>query len=182
MGSHKESPILEELIDFMNRTISGDHTGQQEFLGDFNRWVEFRVRKNKMNMVDGTLIGTKMVSGDPIRLENLLSNYYLNIYPKTYGIYIPAQDILKRRNYVWFSRLSPKQALESNTIIGNYLLLASTPHSKNSVIETVEDRPTKSASWINYWQVPSGFGIWGQKPNYLGNHVRHGSSQPQFVK
>lgn len=176
MGAHKESPILGELIDFMYRIISGDNTAQLEFLGEFNRWVEFRVRKHQICLVDGTLIGTKTIDEEPIRLDNLMSNNYLYIYPKTYGIYIPATDILKRRHYEWFSRLSPKQALESNTIIGKYLVLASAPHSKNTVIESIEERESKkgSDSWIDYWQVPSGFGLWGQKPNYLGNHILHG--------
>jgi hypothetical protein len=174
MGAHKECPILAELIDFMTRTISGDNTGQQEFLGEFNRWIEFRVKKHKINMVDGTLIGTKTIDGQPVLLDNLMSNNYLSIYPKTYGLYIPGPEILKRRKYEWFSRLSPKQALESNTILGKYLIMASSPDSKELIVESNHNRkPKGSNSWLNYWQVPSGLGLWGQKPNYLGNHILH---------
>jgi hypothetical protein len=172
MGAHKECPILEELIEFMTRTISTDSTAQQAFLGEWNRWIEARVKKGRINMVDGTLIGTKTMDEQPVLLDDLMSNNYLSIYKKTYGIYIPGCEILKRRKYEWFSRLSPKQALESNTIIGKYLMLASRPNAKELNVDK-NDRvgPTNSGSWINYWQVPSGFGLWGQKPNYLGNHV-----------
>lgn len=172
MGADKECPILGEFIDFMARTMSTDSTGQQEFLGEWNRWIEARVKKGRINIVDGTLIGTKTVDEQPVLLDDLMSNNYLSIYKKTYGIYIPACEILKRRKYEWFSRLSPKQALESNTIIGKYLMLASRPNAKELTIDKNDKvGPTNSGSWINYWQVPSGFGLWGQKPNYLGNHV-----------
>jgi len=38
-------------------------------------------------------------------------------------LYIPADEILKRNNYNWFARLSAKQALDSDTTIGKYLLI-----------------------------------------------------------
>jgi hypothetical protein len=178
MGAHKECPILEELIEFMTRTISTDSTGQQAFLGEWNRWIESRVKKGKINMVDGTLIGTKTIDEQPVLLDDLMSNNYLSIYKKTYGIYIPGCEILKRRKYEWFARLSPKQALESNTIIGKYLMLASRPNAKELTIDKNEKMsPTNSNSWISYWQVPSGFGLWGQKPNYLGNHMLQNKNQ-----
>jgi hypothetical protein len=40
------------------------------------------------------------------------------------GLYIPADEILKRTAFQWFARLSAKQALASDTIIGKYLLIA----------------------------------------------------------
>ena len=47
---------VKELIDFIQRTISTDYTAQSEILGDFNRWCNFRVKKQQMNMIDGKLI------------------------------------------------------------------------------------------------------------------------------
>lgn len=75
-----------------------------------------------------------------------MSQQYLDLYPDTYGIYIPAADILNRRHYEWFSRLSEKQVLESDTIIGKYLLLSSVKPARGSVLEPLEIKP----NWVGF--------------------------------
>jgi hypothetical protein len=167
MGAEKDTPILSELIDFMQRVISNDHTCESEFLGDFNRWCEKRIRNKKITPVQGKLIGVKNMDDEPILIDHLLSNEYIDLYDKAYGIYIPANEILNRRNFEWFSRLSEKQVLESKAIISKYILLANTPDAKAGVIKPVKETP----GWINFWRVPSGAPLWGLKPNNLGNNV-----------
>lgn len=176
MGSPKENPVMQELIDFMQRKVSSDYTAQAEFLGDFNRWCNTRAQRGQVKLIPGKLIGTKTMSDETILVDNLLSNDYIDLYPQAYGIYIPAKEILNRRHYEWFARLSPKQVLESNVIISKYILLASTPDSKNGTIEPMVDRPKK---WIGYWQVPSGFGLWGFKPQPFATHLIRKNTDPK---
>jgi len=176
MGSPKKCPIMSELIDFMQRVVSSDFTSQAEFLGDFNRWCNSRIQKGQVKLIPGKLVGTKTMDDTMILVDNLLSNDYIDLYPKAYGIYIPSKEILNRRHYEWFARLSPKQILESNTIIGKYILLANAPDSKKGVIEPLEDKPS---SWIGYWQVPSGFGLWGFKPQPFATHLIRKDSDPK---
>jgi hypothetical protein len=176
MGSPKKCPIMSELIDFMQRVVSSDFTSQTEFLGDFNRWCNSRIQKGQVKLIPGKLVGTKTMDDTMILVDNLLSNDYIDLYPKAYGIYIPSKEILNRRHYEWFARLSPKQVLESNTIIGKYILLANAPDSKKGVIEPLEDKPS---SWIGYWQVPSGFGLWGFKPQPFATHLIRKDSDPK---
>lgn len=176
MGSPKKCPIMSELIDFMQRVVSSDFTSQAEFLGDFNRWCNSRIQKGQVKLIPGKLVGTKTMDDTMILVDNLLSNDYIDLYPKAYGIYIPSKEILNRRHYEWFARLSPKQVLESNTIIGKYILLANAPDSKKGVIEPLEDKPS---SWIGYWQVPSGFGLWGFKPQPFATHLIRKDSDPK---
>lgn len=166
-GANKENQTVGELIDFMQRIISHDFTAQSVFLGDFDRWCEKRIQSGKIRMIDGVEIGVKTVEDDPILLEDLMSQQYLKIYPGAYGIFIPSDEILKRRNYEWFSRLSHKQVLESNTIIGNYLLLANAPDSKGGILEPLQNKP----NWVGFWKTPGYPGLYGLKPNYLGNDL-----------
>jgi hypothetical protein len=125
MGSPKECPVLKEMIDFMQRTISADYTAQAEFLGEFNRWCNSRVQKHQINLIPGKLIGTKTMDDTMVLVDNLLSNDYIDLYPQAYGIYIPAKEILMRRHYEWFARMSQTQVLESNVIICKYILFFS---------------------------------------------------------
>jgi hypothetical protein len=176
MGSPKENPVMQELIDFMQRKVSSDYTAQAEFLGDFNRWCNTHAQKGHVKLIPGKLIGTKTMNDETILVDDLLSNDYIDLYPQAYGIYIPAKEILNRRHYEWFARLSPKQVLESNVIISKYILLASTPDSRKGTIEPMVNRPR---TWIGYWQVPSGFGLWGFKPQPFATHLIRKDTDPK---
>lgn len=176
MGAQKECPVMQELIDFMQRKISEDYTAQSEFLGDFNRWCNTRVQKHKINLIPGKLIGTKTMDDTTVLVDNLLSNDYIDFYSQMYGIYIPAKDILNRRHYEWFARMSQKQVLESNIIISKYILLASAPDSKKGTIEPMQNNPKK---WIGYWKIPSGFWLWGFKPQPFATHLIRRNTDPK---
>jgi hypothetical protein len=176
MGAEKECPVVKELIDFMQRTISADYTSQLEFLGEFDRWCNSRAHKHEVNIIPGKLIGTKAMDDSMILVDDLLSNNYIDLYPQAYGIYIPAKEILNRRHYEWFARMSPQQVLESNIILSKYILLASTPESKKGTIEPLVNQPKK---WIGYWQVPSGFGLWGMKPVPFATHLIRRNTDPK---
>lgn len=165
-GAPKESPIVMELCDFIQRTMSRDYTAASIFLGDFNRWCNTRIKHGKINMIDGVDIGIKTVEDKPILLDHLMATHYLDLYPGTYGILIPANEILSRRNYEWFSRMSAKQIMESNAIIGNYLLLANTPDADYGILEPLEVKP----KWVGFWKTPLQ-DVWGLKPNLLGNNM-----------
>jgi len=173
-GAPKECEIVRELCDFIQRIMSRDSTAQSVFLGDFNRWCNKRIQNGKINMIDGVEIGTKTIEEKPILVDHLMSNYYLQLYPGTYGIYIPADEILKRNKYEWFARLSAKQALQSNTIIGNYLLLANSSDCKTGILEPMAPSQNKNTtnSFVGFWKVPLQAPYWGLKPNFLGDNLQ----------
>jgi hypothetical protein len=166
-GASKECQTVGNLIEFMQRTISRDYTAEIEFLGEFNRWCEARVRKGEINLIDGREIGTKTMDDSTILIDDLLSNNYLNIYTQTYGIYIPSYDLLQRTHYNWFCRMSEKQVMESNTIIGNYILITISEGGKK-ILEPLKIKPQ---GWVGFWKTPLYPGLYGQKPNFLGDNL-----------
>ena len=167
MGADKKNQTIQELIDFMQRIISTDYTAQAEFLGDFNRWCQKRVESNKICLINGNEIGTKTLDDEPVLVEELLGEDYINYYKDMYGIWIPWEMILKRTKYEWFTRMSAEQIFKGNFILAKYILLASTPDSHLGVIEPLTDKP----DWVSFWKVPSGAPVWGLKPIDLGNYV-----------
>jgi|TARA_B110000208_G_scaffold139475_1_gene168281 hypothetical protein len=181
MGSNKDTEIMKRFIEFMEQSISQDYTAEMEFLGQFNRWCDHGIKENQINMVNGKMIGIKTEDDTPVLVDNLLSNDYIEFTSNLYGIYIPANEILSRRHYQWFARLSQKQVLESNVIIGKYILLANSPDAQDGgLIEGMDDETDKkSKNWIKYWRVPSDAPVWGLKPNYLGNNLIGKKSPPK---
>ena len=172
-GAPKECEMVKMLCDFIQHTMSTDHTAANKFLGNFDGWCQKRIQNKEINMIDGIEIGTKTIDEKPIILDDLMSNQYLNLYKGTYGILIPADEVLKRNSYEWFARLSAKQVMESNTIIGSYLLLANAPDAKGGILEPYEPTMNKEIEnqFVSFWRTPLQAPVWGLKPNLLGDNL-----------
>jgi hypothetical protein len=166
-GAPKNNEVVGEFIDFIQRIMSRDFTAQSQFLGDFDRFANKKIQNGKINMIPGIDVGIKTIDDKPIKLEDLMSNNYLNIYPQTYGIWIPSEQILSRRKYEWFARLSQKQVLESETILGNYFLVNLGDGGAN-ILEPLKVKP----DWVGFWKTPLYPGLYMvSQPNMLGDNV-----------
>jgi len=170
-GAPKECEMVKSLIDFISRTVSSDYTAESVFLGEFNRWINKRIENGQINMINGMEIGTKTPHNKTILVDDLLSNSNLDIYKNAYGILIPAREILTRRNYEWFSRLSVKQVLQSNTILGNYML--ANTGKKGNVLEPLASQLNNETKneFVGFWRTPDYPGLYGLKPNFLGDNL-----------
>ena len=169
-GAPRECETVRELCSFIERTASHDYTAETKFLGNYDKWCKQRIENGTMNMIEGVEIGTKTIDERPIILDDLMSNHYLDLYQGTYGILIPADEILNRRKYEWFARLSQKQVMESDTIIGNYILL--TNSSEQGILEPLEPLRNKAIEnkFVGFWKTPLQ-DVYGVKPNLLGNNM-----------
>ena len=169
-GAPKGNNTVNQMIDFMQRTISNDYTSENKFLGNFDRWTNKRVQMGEINQIGGHDIGVKTIDDKAIVSDDLMSNNYINFYKQMYGILIPADELMKRHKFEWFTRSSAKQVLESNTILGNYFLV-NTGETSN-ILE--RNSPEKPNNWVGVWRTPiKPDGIYGMKPNYLGDNLIH---------
>ena len=170
-GARKNCETVIELCHYIQTIASGDHTAESKFLGQYDRWCMKKVGEGKINLIQGVEIGTKTVSEEPIILDDLMSNNYLDLYKDSYGILIPSNELLNRVNFGWFLKMTAREVLESDTIIGNYLLLSMGPQKDQGFLEPLEVEP----NWISFWKTPLINGLYGLKPNFLGNNVNKSS-------
>ena len=170
-GAPKECETVRELCNFIQRTASHDYTADTKFLGEFDKWSKERIHSGKINMIEGVEIGTKTVDEKQIIVDELMSNNYLDLYQGTYGILIPSEEILSRNKFEWFARLSPKQVMESDTIIGNYILLSQT--EEKGILEPMEPITNNAIEnrLVGFWKTPNYPGLYGLKPNLLGDNM-----------
>jgi hypothetical protein len=124
MGCTKESPVMQQYIAYLEPLVSSDYTNEYEFLGQTDRWLYKQLVAEQLSLLSGSFIGTKTADGKPVVIEELLSEEDVELDKGAYGIYVPADQILNRLAFQWFARLSPHQVLNSNTVIGKYLLLS----------------------------------------------------------
>jgi hypothetical protein len=166
-GAPKECKTVHKLCEYIQMVSSGDNSAESVFLGQYNRWCMKKVEESHINLIKGIEIGTKTIHDKQIIVDDLMSNNYLELYKDAYGILIPATDLLNRVHFEWFVRMSEKQVLQSDTIIGNYLLLSI---GKEEVVldPTKED----TSKWVGFWKTPLQAPVYGLKPNFLGNYVQ----------
>ena len=169
-GAPKECETVRELCNFIQRTASHDYTADTKFLGEYDKWCKERIHSGKINMIEGVEIGTKTIDEKQIIVDDLMSNHYLDLYQGTYGILIPSEEILSRHKFEWFSRMSPKQVMESDTIIGNYILLSQT--EEKGILEPMEPITNKAIEnrFVGFWRTPLQ-DVYGLKPDMLGNNM-----------
>ena len=169
-GAPKECETVRELCNFIQRTASHDYTADTKFLGEYDKWSKERIHSGKINMIEGVEIGTKTVDEKQIIVDDLMSNNYLDLYQGTYGILIPSEEILNRKKFEWFARMSPKQVMESDTIIGNYILLSQT--EEKGILEPMEPITNKAVEqkYVSFWRTPLQ-DVYGLKPDLLGNNM-----------
>ena len=170
-GAPKECETTRELCNFIQRVSSHDYTADVKFLGEYDKWCMQRIESGRINLIDGVEIGTKTIDEKQIIIDDLMSNHYLDLYQGTYGILIPAEEILSRRKFEWFARLSQKQVMESDTIIGNYILLSVSP--EQGILEPLEPLTNKviENKFVGFWKTPNYPGLYGLKPNFLGDNL-----------
>jgi len=123
MGCLKNCTTMADYINYLEVKASSDFTAESDFVGSYSRWCFEKINKGEMNMIPADVLGIQDATGKQITLEVLMSNNFLNLSGNVHGLYIPADEILKRLQYQWFARLSAKQALASDTTIGKYLLI-----------------------------------------------------------
>jgi hypothetical protein len=186
MGCSRESKIMENLNHYIQTLLSEDVTSESFFLGKVSQWCYIEVQKKTIELVDGKLVGTKNMQNNPILLDDLMSSTKkLDLFPKTYGIWIPEKQILMRRHYEWFARLSEQQILEASPVLCRYfnsihktrvIEIDFVENFQNIGYPDLEVKPIKKMekydnNWVGFWKVASGAPVWGMKPLNQGDET-----------
>lgn len=124
IGSSKNNEFLNNYINFLENMISNDYTSESIFLGDVNNWLDENIKNGNINILKGELIGVKDINNNPVTIEQLFSNNYVEFNPKFYGVYIPNNEIIIRNNYNWFSKLSSEQSVKVENLLGTLLKIS----------------------------------------------------------
>jgi hypothetical protein len=122
MGAKKNDETIKELIEYLkHRNLSPHFSSEPRFTGDTSNWCMDAVKQGKMKVVGGEQIGIKTQTGKPILLEELMEENYLDLVKSPYGIYIPADEILRRPKFQWFAAISSEEVFKTNAIIAKHL-------------------------------------------------------------
>jgi hypothetical protein len=123
MAAGSNNPMLQLFHNYLLSLNATDLTRTQDFLGLSNLWLETKIQTNEIISICGCKLGVQKKDKTLIYAEDLLNSSYIEIDKEAYGIYIPWDQLINRKNLEWFVKLTPQEVLNSNTIIAKYLLI-----------------------------------------------------------
>ena len=143
MGSNKRVPEMRAFVEYMKQRNASNHfSAEADFFAYTSKWLNNEVILGHFNLIDGLYIGVKTLDGKPILLEHLMEEQSLNLCPtRSYGVYIPACDVLKRTKYQWFAVMSSSELFKTNMIITKYLIASLRDHKETTLkLPDIESR------------------------------------------
>lgn len=129
MGAVKNDPVIAEMATHLESIHAKYiYDCEADFLGIWNQWcIQLIHSEKKIDLVTADRIGLKTRKGLPVTVESLFEEPFLNLADDKHdflGIYLPAQEILARTKYQWFTVLSKDEIYKSNAIVAKYILAA----------------------------------------------------------
>ena len=141
MGAQKDNQTVLQCIQYLRaRNLKPHFSSDHELLGDTSAWFLKAVDAQQVNLVDGQWIGVKTRERRQVLIEDLMEEGFLDLIPNLYGVYIPADEVLKRTKYQWFAAISTTELLNSDLSVVKYL--------KASIVDTNSDYAKQSPSEV----------------------------------
>ena len=124
IGATKNNNEINNYIKFLEVLVSKDYTSESEFTKNVEKYLSKEIVNKKINSVCSQVFGSKSSNGKAITIDDLMSDKNINYPIKTACIIIPKEDLIKRRQYGWFLRLSKKQIFECNSAIAKFIVFS----------------------------------------------------------
>ena len=124
MGSKPNNSTIKEFIKEQQYLISKSFSSEFEFVNKINIILSHLHDNNLINIIESKYLGFNDENNDSINIEKLFTNDILTLDKNCYGLYIPWNDILFRKNYTWFANLSIEEVLKCDNNISYYILFS----------------------------------------------------------
>lgn len=122
MAAPPGNSTIQAFNNYLTILNSSDFTAEQDFLGSSSVWLENNIKHGHIISINGYDLGIQKPDLSLIAPEELIGSTYIELANTAYGLYIPWDELINRVSLQWFVRLSPRQVLESNTMIGKCIL------------------------------------------------------------
>jgi hypothetical protein len=122
MGAQKACPVIKEIIvELQKRNKSNHFSNEAKFTGQTSQLLQTKINGNKATLIDGRLLGIKTAKGKRILLDDLMSEDFLDLDIRAYGVIVPADEVLSRSKYQWLAYLSVNELMKTKMMLTKYL-------------------------------------------------------------
>ena len=137
MGASQNHNSIIEIVDYLQKSLSHTHiTMRSNFVGVMQYKCQQLIQDDKLELVDGKVIGIKTAKNNIIILDELMEEAYLDLDNSVLGIYIPREEIIMRTKFNWFAALPIEDVLNSKMIISKYITTSLVDSMQN--VEKIE--------------------------------------------
>ena len=123
IGCKKNNDAIQNIISYYLNILQNDYTSNTNLNGVMENYYLQLANEGKMNVIPKEKMGIVDYKNSKILVSDLLSMNNIILHKNIYGLYIPSNILEKKLNYGWFTRMSEKQVLNSETNIGKLLLI-----------------------------------------------------------
>ena len=123
IGCTKECKTMKEFINHLEILYGANYSNDISVQDLVNKWLLKKHKEGGLDLIDGRFLGVKDKNNKIVNLEDLMGSTFLELDIKSYGLYIPSDELLKRNNYNWFCKLNTKEVLEANITLSKYLII-----------------------------------------------------------
>jgi hypothetical protein len=124
VGCERGDKTIKDLCNYLEVSLSTDTSAAADFEGNLDRHLFKKINSGVMSLIPGNLLGTKTKDGYVILIDDLLKETKVAFDVKMFGLYLPKNELLRRRNYEWFVRSNKVQVLSGNTVLANMFILS----------------------------------------------------------
>lgn len=115
-ASDKKNKHLKKYIDHLEEIALKDF-GESSIHYSANYFLV-----NNVPILDGAIIGLQDTNNKPVTLDKLMSSKDLNLRSDTLGLYMPHEELLRRKTYQWYCYLNEKDVLEAQVAFSYFML------------------------------------------------------------
>jgi hypothetical protein len=123
MGCAPKSAAMLRLVKYLEMQYGADPgSSEAEFVDRAAEFCAHMFDSGLVHVIDGRMIGTRTAKDKAVDVHHLMGDSYVEFDLKTLVcIHVPHEDILAYPKYQWFAYLNVKDALDSNTLLGDWL-------------------------------------------------------------
>lgn len=119
----KYNPTLKEIMGNYENKINLS-SSQRVFNGYLQQLLYKYCKEGNIGIVSPNLFGRSDKYGNAILIDDLFSTNYIDFdYSSMVALYLPYNEILNRKHFKWFARMSENQILNSNLFIHKIFIL-----------------------------------------------------------
>jgi hypothetical protein len=114
IGALPKDMVIKDMLHYM--TNKSDYF----FTGDIHYWCLAQQKKNRMLLIDGSLIGVKDYQRKQITVDNWMRKEQIHVVEDCLGIYIPSEQLAKRMQYNYFLSLPLDEIIALSIALSEY--------------------------------------------------------------
>tara|TARA_B100001057_G_C22825658_1_gene941322 strand:- start:969 stop:1979 length:1011 start_codon:yes stop_codon:yes gene_type:complete len=124
MGCTKNNLTMKKIIGELEVLMSKNYTNEIEFSGLIDNIFMKYIKQENIKYLHCKVTGLEDINSKLVTLDRLMGATFIDFNKDTNCIVFPKDELLARKQYQWFARLSEDQLYSCNNSIAKWIIIA----------------------------------------------------------